>query len=164
MEEALVSELSGWAGEVGKLIGMGLGVMVDKEIGEMGGIYQSSIFDLANFDYLSNSTEIASLMMGTLDKGDRTSFGEVLLAPIQRAARYRLLFRSLMGKMPVGRGRDKVQEALWASERVLEGVDKGQEFDMEGLRRNSAGGDEDVGLVFRRKTGLRGRRVKSMYT
>lgn len=182
-------ELSAWAGEVGQLIAMGFGEMLDREMREDGSLSRNSTMgDIAHlgmgpifgppFDSLDQSSSTAfgsylNLLRADTTQEDRTSFSEILLAPIQRAARYRLLFHSLVVKMPKETaGREKVQAALWAAERIVHAVNKGQGFDLEGLRREDdegspqAGETEAEGLTMhktRKRKGME-RRVKSMYT
>lgn len=189
MEDEIMRELADWAGEVGQLVAMGFGEMLDREMREDGSLSRNSTMgDIAHlgmgpifgspFDSLDQSSSTAfgsylNLLRADTTQEDRTSFSEILLAPIQRAARYRLLFHSLVVKMPKETaGREKVQAALWAAERIVHAVNKGQGFDLEGLRREEdetedgrrgGGGDGDT-LVMRKRTKGKGmeRRVRSM--
>lgn len=159
MEEELLLEMSCWAGEVGRLVASGYGEIVDREMRAEGLSTRSSLIDLAG-------TSPSESVAGT---DDRISFSEILLAPVQRAARYRLLFHSLLNKVPRGSGgRDKVQAALWAAERIVQGVNTAQGFDLEGLRRESVGGEGavEMGGSRRKREGRSGmgRRVRSMYS
>ena len=114
---------------------------------------------------LSNASTVhvrGATSSNTHDDQDRTSFSDVIMAPVQRAARYRLLFGSLAKKMElehshsatsrIGLGQSHkplprtgtartaeqraklVKDALEASERVLKAVDAAQSYDLGGLR------------------------------
>jgi len=119
MESELVKEIGLWASEVGNLVAMGMGEVLENMSGAGRGRSRKSM-SVDDRD----------------DQEERLGFADILIMPIQRAARYKLLFRELMSNStPVSSTRAVVGEALLSAERLATECDRRQVFDLHAIRR-----------------------------
>jgi hypothetical protein len=152
MERELSSEMGLWAGEVGNLVAMGLGEVIDRETPVSS--RRASMNELRAGE-------------GAMDPDERLGFADIvsrlvvpesanqqqILMPITRALRYKLLFKGvyrglprgikadtteLLDQMPhVPTQREPVERALRAADRLAMECDQKQQFDLEVLRRTA---------------------------
>ncbi|WVQ96143.1 hypothetical protein IAU59_003246 [Kwoniella sp. CBS 9459] len=132
MEEELTREISAWASQIGEIVTSGLGEELDKMLTE------------GRIDRRGRraSEGPGGMLYGDeSDNEDRLGFADIIIMPIQRAARYRLLFQELSTKLPpTSHTSLKIHRALEASIRLASECDKCQSFDLNALRRKEKKG------------------------
>ncbi|OCF37120.1 hypothetical protein I316_01025 [Kwoniella heveanensis BCC8398] len=132
MEDELTREISAWASQIGEVVVSDLGEELDRVLdqGRVGRRARRA------------SEELGGIGSGDESDGDeRLGFADIIIMPIQRAARYRLLFQELSTKLPaMSHTSLKIHRALEASIRLASECDKCQSFDLNALRRRDKKG------------------------
>ncbi|WVR08216.1 hypothetical protein IAU60_005263 [Kwoniella sp. DSM 27419] len=134
MEADIAREISGWASDVGEVVTSGVGVMIDKSLEQQKTKKRRASeglhMDQGGVDDLAES-----------ESEERLAFADIIIVPIQRASRYRLLFKELSTKVPTtSRTWHIVDRALEASIRLAAECDRCQSFDLNALRRQEKKG------------------------
>lgn len=122
MEEELTTEFARWASEIGGLVSSGKALEV---LGFQGA--RSGPSYVPNRHHRSNS-----MGAGGESQEDRLGFSDIVIMPIQRASRYRLLFQELASKADEA---GPVADALAAAQRLVQVCNENQTYDLEALRR-----------------------------
>ncbi|WVF68609.1 hypothetical protein IAT40_003379 [Kwoniella sp. CBS 6097] len=132
MENDITREISAWASQIGEVVMSGLGEELDKVLDE-GRVGRRS---------RRASEGLRGIGSGDESEGEeRLGFADIIIMPIQRAARYRLLFQELSTKLPpTSHTSLKIHRALEASIRLASECDKCQSFDLNALRRRDKKG------------------------
>lgn len=151
MEEEMIREIGLWAGEVGNIVAVGMGEMLDLSASR-GRSRRSISGDAMTDDETQEDrlgfADIASLPHPILQYTD----GKIIM-PIQRAARYKLLFQGqslftirwaianwiemLMITPTATRSYTTVSQALESAEKLAGECDRRQVFDLHAIRRQS---------------------------
>ncbi|WVO13774.1 hypothetical protein L204_101396 [Cryptococcus depauperatus] len=123
MEETLTREVALWAGEVGGVIVSGITETLNKL--------------MENEKKKKRKNETLQMHEEEEEEGDeRVAYLDIILMPIQRASRYKLLFQELSTKIPpASTTHHKILAAIEASQRLAVQCDACQLLDLELLRR-----------------------------
>lgn len=101
MEDEMIREIGLWAGEVGNIVAMGMGDMLDMNGFSRGRGRRSISGDAPDEDEQQEDrlgfADIVRQCLPALLIGNRTDWMTQIIMPIQRAARYKLLFRGKTG-------------------------------------------------------------------
>lgn len=120
MEETLIREVGQWAGEVGNVVVSGVTESLNKVMED----------------------ERKKRGKGLIDEEDdqsdeKLAYLDIILMPVQRASRYKLLFQELSTKIPpASTTHHKILAAIEASRRLATKCDECQVMDLELLRRH----------------------------
>ncbi|WRT69529.1 uncharacterized protein IL334_006516 [Kwoniella shivajii] len=136
MEESMTKAISEWAGQVGEVVFSGIGEELNKILDEQ---------RLSRRGRRRRSGDGSSPSFGSTDDTDsdegRLGFADIIIMPIQRASRYKLLFQELSTKLPPNSHTAlKIHRALEAAIRLAAECDKCQSFDLNALRRQGKKG------------------------
>ncbi|WVW86742.1 hypothetical protein I302_108796 [Kwoniella bestiolae CBS 10118] len=140
MEEDITREITEWSKRIGELVYCGIGDEVNK-------ILEGQKLNNAKRGRRRISEGGLEMESGTETEGegegeeDRLKFADIIIVPIQRASRYKLLFQELSTKLPpTSHTSLKIHRALEASIRLATECDRSQSFDLNALRRQGKKG------------------------
>ncbi|WWC73529.1 uncharacterized protein I206_107501 [Kwoniella pini CBS 10737] len=142
MEENITKEISNWAKGVGEIVYSGIGDEMNKILDQQRGSGNGRRRSEGGMYENGGESEIDSEIEGS---EGRVRFADIIIVPIQRASRYRLLFQELSTKLPpLSHTSLKIQRALEASTRLAMECDRCQSFDLNALRRQVKKGGRKI--------------------
>ncbi|WWC95545.1 hypothetical protein V866_002410 [Kwoniella sp. B9012] len=140
MEEYITKEVSEWAKRIGEIVYSGIGDELNKILENQKLSLLTSKTGRRRISEGGNGNDGLD-MEGEEEEGDRLKFADIIIVPIQRASRYKLLFQELSTKLPpTSHTSLKIQRALEASMRLASECDRCQSFDLNALRRQGKKG------------------------
>ncbi|WWC92984.1 uncharacterized protein L201_007948 [Kwoniella dendrophila CBS 6074] len=141
MEEFITKEISEWTEKIGEIVLSNISIELNKILDQPKMTRTNSKDSKKSRRRISegggaisgDETELEDNEEG--DEG-RLRFADIIIVPIQRASRYKLLFQELSTKLPPSSHTSlKIQRALEASIRLASECDRCQSFDLNALRR-----------------------------
>ncbi|WVQ66325.1 uncharacterized protein L199_004504 [Kwoniella botswanensis] len=140
MEEYITKEVSEWAKRIGELVYSRIGDELNRILENQKLSLSTSKRGRRRISEGANGNDGLD-MEGEEEEEDRLKFADIIIVPIQRASRYKLLFQELSTKLPpTSHTSLKIQRALEASMRLASECDRCQSFDLNALRRQGKKG------------------------
>ncbi|KAK6908747.1 hypothetical protein I204_01968 [Kwoniella mangroviensis CBS 8886] len=140
MEEYITKEVSEWAKRIGEVVYSGIGDELNKVLENQKLSLSTSKRGRRRISEGGTGNDGLNTE-GEEEEEDRFKFADIIIVPIQRASRYKLLFQELSTKLtPTSHTSLKIQRALEASIRLASECDRCQSFDLNALRRQGKKG------------------------